>query len=542
MKNNKNLRKWLDNFNLSHPLIIAGPCSAETENQVIEIADQLKDSDATVYRAGIWKPRTRPGNFEGVGSLALDWLKRVKKETNILTTTEVANANHVDLALKNDIDILWIGARTTVSPFIVQEIADALNGTDKIVLIKNPVNPDLSLWLGAIERIYTSNIKNIGAIHRGFSTYEKTKYRNNPEWQIAIDLQRKLPDLPLILDPSHIAGRRDLIFDLCQTALDLNYDGLMIETHNDPDNAWSDAKQQITPSVLKEISKKLVVRRKSNDNDDFKIKLGTLRAQINMHDEQLINILGNRMKVAKKIGSLKKENNVAVLQSGRWNEILERMIKVGSSEGLSEELILKVFKAIHRGFSTYEKTKYRNNPEWQIAIDLQRKLPDLPLILDPSHIAGRRDLIFDLCQTALDLNYDGLMIETHNDPDNAWSDAKQQITPSVLKEITKKLIVRRKSNDDDDFKTNLETLRAQINMHDEQLINVLGNRMKVAKKIGSLKKENNVAVLQSGRWNEILERMIKDGKSEGLSEELILKVFKAIHQESINNQNQILKK
>ena len=348
MKNNKDLRAWLDNFNLSHPLVIAGPCSAETENQVIEIANQLKDSDATVYRAGIWKPRTRPGNFEGVGSLALDWLKRVKNETNILTTTEVANANHVDLALKNDVDILWIGARTTVSPFIIQEIADALKGTDKIVLIKNPVNPDLSLWLGAIERIYSSNIKNIGAIHRGFSTYEKTKYRNNPEWQIAIDLQRKLPDLPLILDPSHIAGRRDLIFDLCQTALDLNYDGLMIETHNDPDNAWSDAKQQITPSVLKEITKKLVVRRKSNDNDDFKTKLGTLRAQINMHDEQLINILGNRMKVAKKIGSLKKENNVAVLQSGRWNEILERMINDGKSEGLSEELILKVFKAIHQ--------------------------------------------------------------------------------------------------------------------------------------------------------------------------------------------------
>ena len=214
-------------------------------------------------------------------------------------------------------------------------------------MIKNPVNPDLSLWLGAIERIYSSNIKNIGAIHRGFSTYEKTKYKNNPEWQIAIDLQRKLPDLPLILDPSHIAGRRDLIFDLCQTALDLNYDGLMIETHNDPDNAWSDAKQQITPTVLKEITKKLVVRRKSNDNDDFKTKLGTLRAQINMHDEQLINVLGNRMKVAKKIGSLKKENNVAVLQSGRWNEILEK-INDGKSEGLSEELILKVFKAIHQ--------------------------------------------------------------------------------------------------------------------------------------------------------------------------------------------------
>ena len=259
MKNSKNLRKWLDDMNLSHPLLIAGPCSAETENQVLDIAHQLKDSDTIVYRAGIWKPRTRPGNFEGVGSLALQWMKKVKKQTGILTTTEVANANHVDLALKNEIDILWIGARTTVSPFIVQEIAEALRGTEKIVLIKNPVNPDLSLWLGAIERFFSSNINNIGAIHRGFSTYEKTKYRNNPEWQIAIDLQRRLPDLPLILDPSHIAGRRDLIFDLCQTALDLNYDGLMIESHNDPDNAWSDAKQQITPKKLKELTKDLKV-------------------------------------------------------------------------------------------------------------------------------------------------------------------------------------------------------------------------------------------------------------------------------------------
>ena len=360
MKNSKSLRNWLDDMKLSHPLIIAGPCSAETEDQVLDIAHKLKATDATVYRAGIWKPRTRPGNFEGVGSLALQWMKKVKNETGILTTTEVANANHVDLALKNEIDILWIGARTTVSPFIVQEIAEALRGTKKIVLIKNPVNPDLSLWLGAIERLFSSNIKNIGAIHRGFSTYEKTKYRNNPEWQIAIDLQRKLPDLPLILDPSHIAGRRDLIFDLCQTALDLNYDGLMIETHNDPDNAWSDSKQQITPETLRELTENLTVRRISNDDEVYLDNLDNLRAQINVHDNQLINILGNRMKVAEKIGLLKKKNNVAVLQSKRWNEILGNMILEGDEKNLSEEFILKVFKAIHQESINHQENILKN--------------------------------------------------------------------------------------------------------------------------------------------------------------------------------------
>src|SRR5690554_5689082 len=249
MENTKSLRNWLNAMELSHPLVIAGPCSAETEEQVLKIAHQLKQTDTSVLRAGIWKPRTRPGNFEGVGALGLKWLQKAKQETGLMTATEVANANHVDLALKHDVDILWVGARTTVSPFIVQEIADALKGTDKIVLIKNPVNPDLALWLGAVERFYESDVKNLGVIHRGFSTYEKTRYRNNPEWQIPIDLQNKFRDLPLILDPSHIAGRRDIIFDLCQTALDLNYDGLMVETHFDPDNAWSDAAQQITPQA-----------------------------------------------------------------------------------------------------------------------------------------------------------------------------------------------------------------------------------------------------------------------------------------------------
>ena len=213
MKNNKKMKDWLDNFNLSHPLVIAGPCSAETEGQVLKIAHELNDSDVTIFRAGIWKPRTRPGMFEGVGAIGLKWLQKVKSETNLLTATEVANANHVKLATDHDVDVLWIGARSTVSPFIIQEIAEALDGTDKIVLVKNPVNPDLSLWLGGVERLYNSNIKNLGLIHRGFSTYEKTKYRNIPEWQIPIEVKNRFPDIPMICDPSHISGRRDLIFD-----------------------------------------------------------------------------------------------------------------------------------------------------------------------------------------------------------------------------------------------------------------------------------------------------------------------------------------
>ncbi|GAK75237.1 2-keto-3-deoxy-D-arabino-heptulosonate-7-phosphate synthase I beta [Nonlabens ulvanivorans] len=255
MENKKEFRTWLDNHNLEHPIVIAGPCSAETEDQVLRIAHELKDSDVTYLRAGIWKPRTRPGNFEGVGAIGLKWLQKAKAETGLLTATEVANRAHVELALEHDIDLLWIGARSTVSPFIVQEIADALEGTDKVVLVKNPVNPDLALWIGAVERFHTANIKNLGVIHRGFSTYEKSKYRNIPEWQIAVDFQTRFPDIPLICDPSHITGKRDMIFEVSQTALDLNYDGLMIETHYDPDNAWSDAAQQVTPETLLQIFK-----------------------------------------------------------------------------------------------------------------------------------------------------------------------------------------------------------------------------------------------------------------------------------------------
>ena len=348
MENKKEMRSWLENFNLPHPLVIAGPCSAETEEQVLKIAHELKDTDVTVYRAGIWKPRTRPGMFEGVGAIGLGWLKKVKEETGLLTATEVANKDHVKLAIENDVDILWIGARSTVSPFIVQEIADALEGTDKIVLVKNPVNPDLSLWLGGVERLYTANIKNLGLIHRGFSTYEKTKFRNIPEWQIAIEVKNRFPDLPIICDPSHIAGRRDLIFDLSQAALDLNFEGLMIETHWDPDNAWSDAKQQVIPTRLVEIMNDLKVRKKTTEEEAYKHELNTLRAQIDVVDQTLLDTLGKRMKVAKEIGNLKLANNVAVLQNKRWNEILGKMILEGQERELSEEFILRVFKAIHQ--------------------------------------------------------------------------------------------------------------------------------------------------------------------------------------------------
>ncbi|WP_298767024.1 bifunctional 3-deoxy-7-phosphoheptulonate synthase/chorismate mutase type II [uncultured Polaribacter sp.] len=348
MKNTKELRTWLDDMKLDHPLVIAGPCSAETEEQVLKIAHELKDSDVNYYRAGIWKPRTRPGNFEGVGALGLGWLKKVKEQTGMKTCTEVANAAHCKLALENDVDLLWIGARSTVSPFIMQEIADALQGTDKIVLVKNPVNPDLALWLGGIERLYTAGIKNLGAIHRGFSTYEKSKYRNNPEWQLAIEFQNKFPDLPLINDPSHITGNRDMIFDVSQTALDLNFDGLMIETHFDPENAWSDAAQQVTPDTLKQIMEDLKIKKPTETSAEYRESLENLRAQINVVDDQLIDLLGKRMQVADKIGALKKEKNVAVLQSKRWNEILGNMVLEGNGKGLSEEFILKMFKAIHQ--------------------------------------------------------------------------------------------------------------------------------------------------------------------------------------------------
>lgn len=347
MENKKEMRKWLEDFNLSHPLVIAGPCSAETEEQVLKIAHELKNSDVSVFRAGIWKPRTRPGGFEGVGEIGLKWLKKAKEETGMLMGTEVATAAHCKLALEYDIDVLWVGARTTANPFAVQEIADTLAGTDKIVLIKNPVNPDMALWLGGVERLYAAGIKKLGVIHRGFSTYEKTKYRNIPEWQIAIELQNKFPDLPLIIDPSHITGNRNMILEVTQEALDLNYDGMIIETHIDPDNAWSDAAQQVTPDALKQILKDLKVRKVSGDSD-FEQKMGKLRANIDVLDANLLELLGKRMKVVDEIGQVKKDNNVAILQNNRWNEIQAKMVAEGAKKGLTEEFIVKLFKEIHQ--------------------------------------------------------------------------------------------------------------------------------------------------------------------------------------------------
>ncbi|WP_121667054.1 bifunctional 3-deoxy-7-phosphoheptulonate synthase/chorismate mutase type II [Mesonia aquimarina] len=348
MKNTTALKNWLTKFGNETPFLIAGPCSAETEEQVLKTAHQLKNTKAKVLRAGIWKPRTRPGNFEGVGALGLSWLQKAKQETGLLTATEVANPVHVDLALKHDVDILWIGARTTVSPFVVQEIAESLKGTDKTILIKNPVNPDLALWLGAVERFYKQDIENLGVIHRGFSSYGASKYRNIPEWQIPIDLQQQFPDLPLILDPSHISGDRKLIFELCQTALDLNYDGFMIETHPEPKKAWSDAAQQITPARLQEITEALTVRKKVSESKDFLEDLATLRLKIDRLDTTLIQALIKRMQVADEIGVLKRKQNVSLLQAERWAEILDKMIKAGNGNGLSEEFILRIFKAIHQ--------------------------------------------------------------------------------------------------------------------------------------------------------------------------------------------------
>lgn len=339
---------WMKNLRLSRPLIISGPCSAETEEQMLRTANELKTTKIDFFRAGIWKPRTRPGGFEGVGEIGLNWLKKVKEETGLKTATEVANKDHAKLAVEYDVDLLWIGARTSANPFSVQEIADELEGTNKIVLVKNPVNPDLALWIGALERLKMADIKNLGVIHRGFSTYEKTKYRNIPEWQIVIELQNRFPDLPIICDPSHIAGNRELIAELSQTALDLNFDGLMIESHHSPDTAWSDVAQQITPDRLSSILKNLVIRKENTSETDFQTQLKSLRSQIDILDEQLLDLIKKRMEVADNIGVLKKEKNISVLQNKRWQDILEKMIFLGKEKNLSEELVSKLFKAIHQ--------------------------------------------------------------------------------------------------------------------------------------------------------------------------------------------------
>jgi 3-deoxy-7-phosphoheptulonate synthase len=343
------------------PFLISGPCSAETEEQVMETARQLADlKQISVFRAGIWKPRTRPNSFEGVGTEGLKWLRRVKQETGLLVGTEVANEKHVYEALKYGIDLLWIGARTSVNPFTVQEISDALNGVDIMVLVKNPVNPDLDLWIGAIERIARAGITRIGAIHRGFSSYEKTLYRNQPNWQLPIELRRRIPDLPIICDPSHISGSRLYLHEISQKAMDLNFDGLMIESHIDPSKALSDAAQQLTPNDLKELLSRLILRNASTNDPKLLDVLGELRQQIDVYDDHLLDLMEQRMKVAETIGQYKKENNITILQSTRWDEIIKKVIVKGQAKGLSSELIDTIFKAIHQE-SINHQMKVMNN-------------------------------------------------------------------------------------------------------------------------------------------------------------------------------------
>ncbi len=330
------------------PILIAGPCSAESEEQVMQTARELADAkQIDVFRAGIWKPRTRPGEFEGVGAIGLPWLKRVKQETGLKVTTEVGNKDHVFEALKAGIDILWIGARTTVNPFSIQEVADALKGVDIPVIVKNPVNPDLKLWMGGIERIYKAGITRIAAIHRGFSFHGDTKYRNVPHWQIAIDLKRNFPDLEIICDNSHICGRRDILQDVAQKAMDLNFDGLMTEVHPDPDKAWSDAAQQITPAQYTAMIKSMTFPAADAEVPSSVEGISHLRGDIDEIDQELINLLSRRMKIAEKIGEYKKANNLPVLQTTRWNEILGKSVEIGSKKGLSEEFVTVVLKAIH---------------------------------------------------------------------------------------------------------------------------------------------------------------------------------------------------
>jgi len=330
------------------PLIISGPCSAETEDQVLETATRLaKTGKVDVLRAGIWKPRTKPGMFEGIGTKALPWLMQAKKITGLPTTVEVATGKHVQDALQFDVDILWIGARTTVNPFSVQEIADALRGVDIPVLIKNPIHPDLELWSGGIERLQKAGIKQVGMIHRGFSSYGNTEFRNAPMWHLPIEMKRRFPDMLLICDPSHICGNRTLLQSVAQKSIDLDFGGIMLESHIDPDNAWSDAKQQITPERLSEMLDQLVWRHENTDEKEFITALSTLREQISQLDDELITLLAQRMKIADKIGEYKKNNNITILQTNRWNTILERAFNTGEKLGLSREFITKYFDAVH---------------------------------------------------------------------------------------------------------------------------------------------------------------------------------------------------
>ena len=325
------------------PIVIAGPCSAETEEQVMETATELAKNGIRIFRAGIWKPRTKPGGFEGIGSVGLEWLRRVKKETGMLTATEVANRKHVEEALNAGVDVLWIGARTAANPFAMQEIAASLSGTDATVLVKNPINPDLELWIGGMQRIYNAGIRRIGAIHRGFSAYGKHLYRNMPQWHIPIELRRRMPELTLFCDPSHIGGKRELVAPISQQAMDMGFDGLIIETHCEPDCAWSDKAQQITPEVLNYILNTLVVR----DTTQTTESLSLLRQQIDQIDNELLEALGKRMRVSREIGQYKKEHNMPVVQTGRYDDVLNSRAKAAEELGMNGEFMKVVYQAIH---------------------------------------------------------------------------------------------------------------------------------------------------------------------------------------------------
>lgn len=339
------ITRWTENKN--EPLIIAGPCSAESEEQMLRIASELP-KNVSVFRAGIWKPRTKPNSFEGVGAIGLNWLKKVRDEYGFKITTEVANASHVKLALEYDVDVLWIGARTTVNPFQVQEIAEALRGTDKVVLVKNPINPDLELWIGALERLNGQGITKLGVIHRGFSTYKKDKYRNQPQWQMALDFRNRHPEIPIIGDPSHIAGKRDLVHEVAQKSMNFGFDGLMVETHHTPDEAWSDAAQQVTPKDLEEMLNKLKVRLADDEDKDYHLDLETYRNQIDDKDRAILELLAERMEIAQNIGKLKKDHNVTVFQPNRWNEIKDTMSQLAGKHGLSDEFLQQYLTAVHQ--------------------------------------------------------------------------------------------------------------------------------------------------------------------------------------------------
>ena len=335
-------------FTEPRPSVIAGPCSAESQEQVMETAKGLKDLGINVYRAGIWKPRTHPGSFEGVGAEGLRWMQQAKKEYGLKISTEVASEKHVFECLKFGVDLVWLGARTTANPFLVQEIADALKDTDIPVLVKNPVNPDLDLWIGALERLNRAGIRKLGVIHRGFSTFEKIKYRNDPQWQVAVELRSRFPQLPFFVDPSHLGGSKEYIREISQRSLDLGFEGLMIESHCNPSCALSDAKQQLTPDQLKDmLYNQIHVRDNDSDSPQWKENIDQLRAKIDIIDENIIYALGSRMKISRQIGEYKRDNNIAILQTSRWDAVLAKVVEKGREYGLSEKFLNDVFNAIH---------------------------------------------------------------------------------------------------------------------------------------------------------------------------------------------------